>query len=345
MPVACSSCFRWFSPYERRRFFTALDSDDIKRDLLISFVEAEDDDHGERRQTAERIRRRVTRFFTPNEMDSIEAFRAEYKKSGAREAQRETPRVSVVSAAPAFPLGTGPWGDLRARGGVSNAWDDIDGTSFKVRGPNYLTDKQKVQSEAALLDMVVLDVFEADCDIPQITPCREVGTIHRVRKAGETRPLLVLNFRITPFFLVIVWALPETLDGSPAEKLLWRFIHDMDDEERNKTLKVIPRILQGNFVARKAVGETPAILGKNIPLEYHHIGDVFEVSLGLAGSPSAMRLYNILKYAASSLEMELAVTLEGKTEDELPEQVISGFRITLPDVTTFRTVAVDSNDE
>ena len=37
--------------------------------------------------------------------------------------------------------------------------------------------------------------------------------------------------------------------------------------------------------------------------------------------------------------------LTGKTEDELPEQVISGFRVTLPDVTTFRTVAVESNDE
>jgi len=198
----------------------------------------------------------------------------------------------------------------------------------------------KVFSGAELTELLVVDLFEASEDVQRVTTCEAAGTVQRLRRKGEKRQLLVVNFRIVPIHLVMVWALPDAGGNSegPAMQLLRQFVGSMDDEERNRRLKVIPRLVEGSWVCRMALGETPAILGKNIPIDYYAGENEFEVSLGISSSSVAQRVVRVLKSAAEAVNVELALVLEATAEAELPEQVLGGGRLSFPDLATFRTV-------
>lgn len=241
----------------------------------------------------------------------------------------------------------GPWGVSTTRGGELNAWSDIDPSSFNVRGPDYFTSRKKVSCSGAVCELLVVDLFMCKDDISCVSRCSAAGTVQRLRLAGEKRRLILLNFRIVPLHFVIVWALPQPArnqenlvnPADPAEALIAAFM-GMTNQERSQRLKVIPRVRQGPWLARKAVGETPALLGKNVPCEYYESADDFEISVGVASSGAAQKICRVLVYAAKAVDIELAVLIESKTDEELPEKLIGGFRVRHPDISTLRTVTL-----
>jgi len=241
--------------------------------------------------------------------------------------------------------GIDSWGNPHARGGDKDCWDDIDATSFKVRGPNYVTDRKKAFSERAICDLCVVDLFESDTDIEHNTASRAAGTIRRLRDSGELRRLFIINFRIVPIHFVIVFAFPQQYNmNDPSVALLNEFMSEnMDDAERTKRLKAIPRVVEGPWVAKGLLGETPGIVGKNIPIQYHVGENEIEASIQCTASGFAQRMVRVLKPAASALTIELAFVIQGNTPEELPEQILGGCRITSPNVALLRCVKPDEN--
>ena len=58
-------------------------------------------------------------------------------------------------------------------------------------------------------------------------------------------------------------------DGTPMSKLLQNFINNPDDKFRNDRFKLIPRIVKGNMLIKKAVGSRPAVIGnKGLTVPY-----------------------------------------------------------------------------
>jgi len=225
-----------------------------------------------------------------------------------------------------------------ARGAEEHGWDDTDATEIQVRGPTYLRDKEKVASSPALLEAVHADIFDAvpPEGYPNIGGCPN-GVVAELRKVGEQRFLFVVNFCMPPLHLACVFAfkdppadprqLPPT-GGQPARELFRRFVEDMGDEERSQRFKVIPWVREGPWLVQRAVGRTPAIIGKSIEINYFSApGDYMEVSVNIFSSAAAKRILSLLKGAATHLTMEVYFVLEGKTPGELPEQVLGGFRI------------------
>mmetsp|Transcript_51580 Transcript_51580/g.95450 ORF Transcript_51580/g.95450 Transcript_51580/m.95450 type:complete len:344 (-) Transcript_51580:15-1046(-) len=229
------------------------------------------------------------------------------------------------------------WGTPHGGGGKTNCWADVVPTEFVVRGQNYLTDHKKVENSFIMGDLVVVDLFEVSHDVPFASASTEIGTIQKVRAAGISGQLLVLNFRICPLQLVVVWEIP-TGGCHPAENLLRRFIEDMSDEERTQRLKVIPQIADGPWVVQKVVGNTPAILGKNVNLTYFSQPGLLEVSIEVSSSRLGRRIVGVLQHAATAVVVDVGFVVEGQADEELPEQLLGGFRINRPDVDTLRIV-------
>lgn len=227
-----------------------------------------------------------------------------------------------------------------ARGGAENSWCSIDARSYKVRDKRYLEDRIKNASGQAMCALVAVDLFESETDVVQVAHCPEVGTVHRLRARGEQRRLLLLNFRVVPLHFVIVWAVPDDLGSSPAQLLMEKFMTTMSTRERNRRLKVIPNVLDGPWVARKTTGSRPAILGKNIPIDYFSGDRCLEVSINIGVSALGSRVARVMKFAIKRVNMEMAFVIEGQAEAELPERVFGGYRLQYPDIGTARPVVV-----
>lgn len=81
-------------------------------------------------------------------------------------------------------------------------------------------------------------------------------------KSSTKQPILIINLQISGNISVVSYfAVPSVDNPSPAQKLLDRFIHQEDDAWRNSRLKLLPHIVEGGYLIKKAVGTTPCIIG------------------------------------------------------------------------------------
>jgi hypothetical protein len=87
-------------------------------------------------------------------------------------------------------------------------------------------------------------------------------------------------------------------------------------------------------VAKKAVGNKPALIGK-ILTTYHR--DVenrwFEVCVDVGSSKVAGAMMGAVKGFASTLTLQLGFLIEGQCEDDLPERMLGGVTICTPQMT------------
>lgn len=115
------------------------------------------------------------------------------------------------------------------------------------------------------------------------------------------------------------------------DRLLQQFI-DGDDEFRDSTLKIIPRVSEGSWVVKKGVGRVPAILGKKVKQTYHITrnddgSSVVEVDADLATSRIAGQIVGLIKSYCKTIVVDMSFLLQGDSEETLPESLIGGIRI------------------
>lgn len=103
-----------------------------------------------------------------------------------------------------------------------------------------------------------------------------------------------------------------------------------DDEYRNSKFKIIPQVVEGAYFVQRAIGNTPAILGKKISTEYYSGDNWFEICVDIGSSRVAGSFFNLVKSYAEGLVLDLAFLFESQTEEELPEILLGGSRINLP---------------
>ena len=128
---------------------------------------------------------------------------------------------------------------------------------------------------------------------------------------------------------------------SPERKILENFILG-DDGFRNGRLKIIPNVVEGPWIAKKACGSTPAIIGKKLTTTYSEDPARFlEVNIDVFSSTAARTMLGVLVGAAKRLVIDVAVVLEGQAPDELPERIIGGFKVRFVDLTKCRRIAAN----
>jgi len=223
----------------------------------------------------------------------------------------------------------------------ADMWGDVDATSFVVRGPNYSVSKLKVPSEPAAFRLLAVDLF----DLPEAQENIAGHKNNRVQAAmaaGDCPPFVfVVQLQIpgvdqqlgyVSYFAPPDMALLE--EDTPLSRVLKPFFFGSDDGYRDLRFKLIPKIVEGNWVVRKSVGSTPAILGTKLKQTYHRGTNYFELDVNIASSSVAAGVVRLAAGYAKTLVVDLALVIQGETEDELPERVVAGWRINNMDLAT-----------
>ena len=225
-------------------------------------------------------------------------------------------------------------------------WAEPDSDSFAVRGANYVKDKQKIRAGASVFKLLTVDLIEVDapimtgiCSIPNERIQMALKQENEGRDSGLPPFVFAVNIVVPgpPYYHLVMYfkvdegqmdVLMGNVDTS-FSKLAHKFFFEDDDNFRNHTFKLIPRIVEGNFIVRKAVGSTPAIMGTKLKQYYSRCPNnrYFELILDVTSSKIAAHVVSLAKGYAKNLIVDLAFVLEGKTIDMLPEKVLGCCRL------------------
>ena len=119
-------------------------------------------------------------------------------------------------------------------------------------------------------------------------------------------------------------------DGTASSQLCRRFLFGDSDEFRDQTFKLIPRIVEGNFLVRKAVGSTPAIMGTKLKQHYVRTKRSMEVILDCGSSQVATGVIRLSLGYAKTLVVDMGFLLEADKEEYLPERILGAVRVKYP---------------
>ncbi len=222
-----------------------------------------------------------------------------------------------------------------------DAWSEPAAETFQVRGPNYLTDKAKEPSQEAAFHLLTVDMVQAEqpiytglCAHPQQ---RIQQALKRERETGvQELPSFIFAVNLCvpgdkTYHQVSYFGVDNFDDilhpTTPFGRLMNKFIFGESDEFRNKTFKLIPRIVEGNFVVRKAVGSKPTILGRKINMHYIRGPNFFEIIVDIASDPVAQRIVKLVLGYTKTLVVDMMFLLEGADQAFLPERVFGGVRL------------------
>ncbi|XP_043721966.1 protein ENHANCED DISEASE RESISTANCE 2-like isoform X2 [Telopea speciosissima] len=206
----------------------------------------------------------------------------------------------------------------------TNCWSCPGGQGFMIRGKTYLKDNSKVTGGDPLLKLLAVDWFKADNCIDKVAlhPKCLVQS-----KAGKELPfILVINLQVPAkpnYSLVFYYGADRPIRK---ESLLGRFV-DGTDIFRNARFKLIPSIVEGYWMVKRAVGTKACLLGKAVKCKYLRQDNFLEIDVDIGSSSVARSVIGLVLGYITSIVVDLAILLEAKEEDELPEYILGTIQL------------------
>lgn len=116
-----------------------------------------------------------------------------------------------------------------------------------------------------------MDVFKSNTRINHITEYKECA-IHRFDHLKESvKCILIINLQIAGnTSIVSYFAIPKEDDSTPVQRLLTEF-YSNDNSWRDSRFKLLPHIVEGGYLIKKAVGMTPCIVGTKGESSYYSV--------------------------------------------------------------------------
>ena len=225
------------------------------------------------------------------------------------------------------------------RKGEKNRWSEVSAGRFQVRGKSYLENKNKVRAGESIFELVNADLFAT-------TGRNEHVALWPMSAYQKAKRNAVRTGLPAPFMLIINWVIPgtprynqvnyfvrrpiEDIDPRPDaeyERMLQHFLEGSNDKFRDKRFKLIPTVEEGPWIVKAGVGKTPAILGSKLSQKYFQGDGYLEIDIDVGSSQIAGQVLKMCKNAAEQLVIDLAFTIEGKKEAELPEHILGAVRL------------------
>jgi hypothetical protein len=225
-------------------------------------------------------------------------------------------------------------------------WAEPDSNSFRVRGPDYKYDRQKYNAGPSIGRLIAVDVVSVDAPVYSGFSLHPTERIQLALQKERELRAKGLESDLPPFIFVVNIVLPgppfyhgvyyyaindrstiDGTDGTPSSRLCNRFFFGDCDEFRDRTFKLIPQIVEGNFIVRKVVGSTPAIMGKKLRQLYVKSDRYFEVILDCGSSPVATGVIRLSLGYAKTLVVDMGFLLEGDEDEYLPERIFGCVRM------------------
>jgi hypothetical protein len=127
-------------------------------------------------------------------------------------------------------------------------------------------------------------------------------------------------------------SLPSLDDMTPSDRCVARFCQ-APQSEKNKTLKIVPVVVEGPWVVKSVVGGKPALIGNKLPVNYHYAPPegnkalYLEADLDIVSSSAARGILSVTRTYTQVLTIDLGFVVQGNRPDELPEQMLIGSRL------------------
>eukprot|EP00249_Psilotum_nudum_P005386 c18824_g1_i1 orf=416-2629(+) len=206
----------------------------------------------------------------------------------------------------------------------SNCWSAPGGNGFMVRGRTYTNDFIKVPGGDPLLKLLGVEWLKSDKKIEMIA--RHPRCLVKSADAKKLPFILLVNLQIpakSNYSLIFYFGAERPIrPGS----LLHKFSTG-DDSFRNSRLKLIPRIAEGYWVIKRAVGTKACLLGRALTCKYFQNDNVLEIDVDVGSSSVARSVCGLVLGYATSVVIDFAILIEACQENELPEYLLGVSRI------------------
>lgn len=233
-----------------------------------------------------------------------------------------------------------PGVDANNKGG--NCWSQPEARTFNVRGKMYLSDGRKVKSHPALFSTLAMEISHLDDKVDHVAS-RDTSARAKYHQtladAGQPIPercgqagfLFIISFLAPGYMCTIYFKRREPKISNFSEvfeRNLAAFCDGHTDKKyRDKRLKIIPRVMEGGFVVRKAVGGKPGILANFMKTEYYTGPGYLEVDIDISSSGLAKRVMGVVRKVARQIVIDLGFTIQGNSSHMLPEVMLGSVRL------------------
>jgi len=226
-------------------------------------------------------------------------------------------------------------------------WCEPCAMSFRVRGAQYAANRLKTNSKPSVFRLITVDLCQVAepirsgfCSLPKERVQQALRREQERKSKGDMPPFIFcVNILIPgpPFYhFVFYYAVddmsrikPQPDDQSdPFNKIASKFFFGESDKFRDSTFKLIPRIVSGNLLVKKAVGSKPTIIGKKLKQSYIRGERFFEVIVDIGSSVIAAKVVRLAKGYAKNIVVDMGFLLEGKDASCLPERMMGTVRLT-----------------
>ena len=156
-------------------------------------------------------------------------------------------------------------------GPKEHCWEEVDGTIWKVRSSTYVANREKKPSLPCFCRLLSVDLFHSDAKLSNVTQHPQ-SALARLESLPEgISRVLVVNLQLSGGISIVTYLLVPTADGSTVSSLLERFVTE-EDAWRNSRFKVLPHVVEGGYLVKKAVGMTPCLIGNKGKSTYYSVG-------------------------------------------------------------------------
>jgi hypothetical protein len=197
----------------------------------------------------------------------------------------------------------------------------------------------KQPSREAVFKLLTIDLLQVQTPIRSLCAHPKERVQLALQREAETGTrefgfIFCVNY-IVPAAPYMHWAAYFSIDdvsilrdaSTPLGRLAEPFFFGNNDGFRNDVFKLIPRIVEGNFVVRKAVGSKPSLLGNKLKIDYIRGERYLEVVVDIGSDPVAERIVKLALGYAKTMIVDMMFLLEGNDEDTLPERILAGARM------------------
>ncbi|KNC86780.1 hypothetical protein SARC_01074 [Sphaeroforma arctica JP610] len=224
-------------------------------------------------------------------------------------------------------------------------WYDPGAVTFQVRGQDYFNDGVKQQTQSPVFQLVALDLFKCK-DVINEHLAGDPGHILQTEEAQNGPFTVVFNLMIpaSPNLNVVLYYRCsdfKALEGTDPFALCWKQFIEGDPNERNSRFKMIPKIVEGSWLIKQAVGTTPVIMGKKLRTAYYVGKNYLEIDIDISNSKVAQKVTGMCLPATKSLTIDMAFLLESHKHEELPERLLGTVRLKKIDLSSAQPLPRD----
>jgi len=198
-------------------------------------------------------------------------------------------------------------------------WGQPLGINQPIRSKKYLETQMKEPSKPHIFKTVMVDTFIGESPVTHVA----AKPFSWFQKNRPTSGFTFIHTILVNSIGCSVVSYHHGPNKSELPQLFQDFLEKGDDF-RNNRLKMIPKVVRGPWIVRKSVQSVPIIIGRKVTLTFFQGKDYLECDMLCDSSFLASSIISFARPMAESITVQLQWTVEGRSEEELPERLFAG---------------------